>query len=96
MVAQGGLEPPALGYEPSMLAATLPRNSERLSSQYVPVTLTGLKLVRTSRIELETPGWKPGTLPLRHARVILVGVVGVEPTLFTTWDEIYSLGAHTP
>jgi len=26
----------------------------------------------------------------------LVGVVGVEPTVFTQWDQIYSLGMHTP
>jgi len=26
----------------------------------------------------------------------LVGVVGVEPTLFTTWDRIYSPGQNTP
>jgi len=48
--------------------------------------------VRTSRIELETPGWKPGTLPLRHARInfiYMVGDDGFEPTQQT--QQIYSL-----
>lgn len=34
--------------------------------------------------------------PRPHILYIMVGVVGVEPTLFTTWDRIYSPEQNTP
>ena len=35
----------------------------------LPLSYRDIILVRTERIELSTTGWKPVTLPLRHARV---------------------------
>ena len=38
----------------------------------LPLSYRAVILVRTERIELSTTGWKPITLPLRHARFILL------------------------
>lgn len=55
-------------------------------------------LERVTGFEPVPSAWKAVMLAIEHhtRNLNLVGVVGVEPTLFTTWDRIYSPEQNTP
>ena len=65
-----GSNPRPSAWQAEALPLSYLRISIKTAFQHSVENIISLKinLVRTERIELSTAGWKPATLPLRHAR----------------------------